>query len=80
MGLGDRLSQSEVRKGADSASGQVLARVADRREATNTRTQLTNKFINESEARIIANGWAKTPKKTLDNAQGIDAKWARLMA
>ena len=28
----------------DSASGQVLARVADRREATNTRMQLTNKW------------------------------------
>ena len=36
----------------DSASGQVLARVADRREATNTRMQLTNNMVNESEARL----------------------------
>jgi hypothetical protein len=58
----------------DSASGQVLARVADRREATNTRMQLTNGMINESEARWIAAAWAKTLRKALDNAQGIGAK------
>ena len=35
----------------DSTSGQVLARVADRREATDTRMQITNGMVNESEAR-----------------------------
>jgi predicted NBD/HSP70 family sugar kinase len=58
----------------DSASGQVLARVADRREATNTRMQITNGMINESEARWIAAAWAKTLRKALDNAQAIGAK------
>ena len=58
----------------DSASGQVLARVADRREATNTRMQLTNNVVNESEARWIAAAWAKTLRKALDNAQGMGAK------
>ena len=38
----------------DSASGQVLARVADRREAASSRIQLTNNFVNESETRLIA--------------------------
>ena len=59
---------------ADSATGQVLARVADRREAPDTRMQITNGVVNESEARTIAAGWAKTLKKALDNAQAIGAK------
>lgn len=59
---------------ADSATGQVLARVADRREAPDTRMQITNGVVNESEARMIAAGWAKTLKKALDNAQAIGAK------
>jgi hypothetical protein len=58
----------------DSASGQVLARVADRREATNSRMQLTNSMINDSEARYIAAAWAKALRKALDNAQTIGAK------
>jgi hypothetical protein len=59
---------------SDGATGQVLARVADRREAPDTRMQITNGVVNESEARTIAAGWAKTLKKALDNAQGIGAK------
>ena len=59
---------------ADSGSGQVLARVADRREANNTQMQLTNNAINEFEARNIATTWAKALKKALDNAQGLGAK------
>ena len=59
---------------SDGATGQVLARVADRREAPNTRMQITNGVVNESEARTIAAGWAKTLKKALDNAQGLGAK------
>ena len=58
----------------DSASGQVLARVADRQEATNNRMQLTNNMVNETEARWIAADWAKALRKALDNAQGLGAK------
>jgi hypothetical protein len=59
---------------SDGATGQVLARVADRREAADTRMQITNGVVNESEARTIAAGWAKTLRKALDNAQGLGAK------
>ena len=59
---------------ADSASGEVLARVGDRREAKSTHMQLSNGMANESEARWIAAGWAKTLRKALDNAQAIGAK------
>lgn len=59
---------------ADGASGQVIARVADRREAPSTRMQITNGVINESEARTIAAGWAKTLRKALENAQGLGAR------
>jgi len=59
---------------SDGATGQVLARVADRREAPNTRMQITNGVVNESEARTIAAGWAKTLRKALENAQGLGAK------
>ena len=58
----------------DSGSGQVLARVADRREAASSRIQLTNSFVNESEARLIAASWARALKKALDNAHEIGAK------
>jgi len=59
---------------SDAASGQVLARVADRREANKSRMQLTNGVVNESEGRLIAAAWAKTLRKALDNAQGLGAK------
>ena len=59
---------------SDGATGQVLARVADRREAPSTRMQITNGVVNESEARTIAAGWAKTLRKALENAQGLGAK------
>jgi hypothetical protein len=58
----------------DSASGQVVARVADRREATNSRLQLSNSFVNESEGRLIAASWARALKKALDNAHQIGAR------
>ena len=58
----------------DSTSGQVLARVADRQEATDTRMQIANGMVNETEARWIAADWAKALRKALDNAQGIGAK------
>jgi len=59
---------------SDSTSGQVLARVADRQEATDTRMQIANGMVNETEARWIAADWAKALRKALDNAQGIGAK------
>jgi hypothetical protein len=59
---------------SDGATGEVLARVADRREAPDTRMQITNGVVNESEARSIAAGWAKTLRKALDNAQAIGTK------
>ena len=58
----------------DSTSGQVLARVADRQEATDARMQIANGMVNETEARWIAADWAKALRKALDNAQGIGAK------
>lgn len=57
----------------DSASGEVVARVADRREA-NSRVQVTNGFANDTEGRLIAASWAKALKKALDNAHQIGAR------
>jgi len=57
---------------SDSASGQVLARVADRRDASKEgRMYLVNGTVNEQEARKIAAGWARTLRKALDKAHGI---------
>jgi hypothetical protein len=59
---------------SDSASGQVLARVADRREASDSRMQMSNNMVNEFEARTIAADWARILRKALDKAQEIGAK------
>jgi len=58
---------------SDSASGQVLTRVADRREATTTGFRLgrVNGFVNENEAREIASQWARILRRTLDQAHGV---------
>ena len=57
---------------ADSASGQVLARVADQRDASKGgRMYLVNGTVNEEEARKIAAGWAQILRKALDKAHGI---------
>lgn len=57
---------------ADSTTGKVLARVADRREATKGgRMHLVNRAVNEEEARKIAAAWAATLKNALDKAHGI---------
>jgi hypothetical protein len=56
----------------DSATGQVLARVADRREANaGGRMHLSNGMVNEEEARKIAAGWARLLRKSLDKAHGV---------
>jgi hypothetical protein len=57
---------------ADSTSGQVLARVADQRDAGKEgRMYLVNGKVNEEEARKIAAGWAQILRKALDKAHGI---------
>ena len=57
---------------SDSASGQVLARVADHRQASKGgRMHLVNGAVNEEEARKIAAGWAQILRKALDRAHGI---------
>jgi hypothetical protein len=57
---------------SDSASGQVLARIADRRDASKQgRMYLVNGTVNEQEARRIAARWAQILRKALDKAHGI---------
>ena len=57
---------------SDSATGKVLARVADRRDASKQgRMYLVNGTVNEQEARKIAAGWAQILRKALDRAHGI---------
>jgi hypothetical protein len=57
---------------SDSASGKVLARVADQRDASKQgRLYLVNGTVNEQEARKIAAGWAQILRKALDKAHGI---------
>jgi hypothetical protein len=56
----------------DSESGQVIARVIDRRESQGTgMMQLTNSVVNRQEASIIASSWARILRKRLDAARGI---------
>ena len=59
----------------DSKSGEVIARVVDRREARSTgRMSLISGGYNQDEARSIAAGWARILRKALDNAHSIAAK------
>ena len=59
----------------DSKSGDVIARVVDRREARSSgRMSLSWGGYNQDEARSIAAGWARILRKALDNAHGISAK------
>ena len=59
----------------DSKSGEVIARIVDRREARSTgRVALSGSVYNEGEARSIAAGWARILRKALDNAHAISAK------
>lgn len=60
---------------ADSTTGQVLARVYDRREARSTgRMTWTNSVTNEAEAANVARSWAKILRSRLDAARGIDGR------
>jgi hypothetical protein len=59
----------------DSKSGEVIARVVDRREARSTgRVSLSGSVYNEGEARSMAATWARILRKALDNAHAIAAK------
>jgi hypothetical protein len=56
----------------DSMSGEVLARVYDRREARDTgRLTWTNSVTNQAEAANAARAWAKILRTRLDAARGI---------
>jgi hypothetical protein len=59
----------------DSKSGEVIARVVDRREARSAGpVALSGSVYNQGEARSIAASWARILRKALDNAHGIAAK------
>jgi hypothetical protein len=59
----------------DSETGEVLARVVDRREARRAGTlSYTNSATNEDDFRYIANGWARILRNSLDKAHGIGKK------
>jgi hypothetical protein len=59
----------------DSESGQVLARVIDRREASETGMMtLTSSVVNVGEARQIASSWARILRNGLDKAHAIGAQ------
>lgn len=59
----------------DSESGQVIARVVDRRESQGTGMMtLTNSVVNRQEASVIASSWARILRKRLDAAHGIGRK------
>jgi hypothetical protein len=59
----------------DSETGEILARVVDRREGRNTgQMQLTSSVVNRAEAADIAATWARLLRKALDNAHGLGKK------
>jgi len=59
---------------SDSKSGEILARVVDRRESRSAGPiALSGSVYNEGEARSIAATWARILRKALDNAHAIPA-------
>jgi hypothetical protein len=57
---------------ADSATGEVLARVYDRREGRDTgNLTWSNSVTNQAEAARVANSWARILRSRLDAARGI---------
>ena len=57
---------------SDSVSGQVLARVADRREANSlARMERADRIENEGAAREVAAAWAQILRNALDKAHQI---------
>jgi Protein of unknown function (DUF3313) len=60
---------------ADSASGEVIARVYDRREARDTgRLTWSNSVTNQAEAANAAANWGRILRKRLDSARDIGSK------
>ena len=57
----------------DAASGQVLARVADRREANAgaARLEIADRIVNEGAVRDVAAAWAQILRKAMDKARAI---------
>jgi len=56
----------------DSESGEILARVVDRREGRNDDTlRLSSSLVNRGEAQDIAASWARSLRIALDKAHGI---------
>ena len=60
----------------DSESGEILARIVDRREARNSSGQmeLSSSTVNAAEAASIAAGWARILRKGLDRAREVGKK------
>jgi hypothetical protein len=59
----------------DSESGQLLARVIDKREARDNQIyQLSNSVVNRGEVQDVASSWARILRTGLDNAHGIGKK------
>jgi hypothetical protein len=56
----------------DSETGEILARIADRRAARRaSKVTLTNSVVNADEARSIASEWARILRDSLDRAHAI---------
>jgi Protein of unknown function (DUF3313) len=59
----------------DAETGELLARVVDRREARTAPTlMLANSVVNAEEARSIASIWARILRDAMDKAHGIGRK------
>jgi hypothetical protein len=59
----------------DSESGQLLARVIDKREARDNQTyQLSSSVVKRGELQDIASSWARLLRTGLDNAHGVGTK------
>ena len=57
---------------SDSDSGQIIARVLDRKQARNTDSfQISSRVSNVAEARNAARAWAKILRTALDKAKDI---------
>ena len=57
---------------SDSVSGQMLARVADRREGNSlARMERADRIENEGAAREVAAAWAQILRNALDKAHAI---------
>ncbi len=60
----------------DSETGQILSRVVDRQvsDTRGGRMSWSNRVMNAGEAELIASGWARKLRKSLDKAHGLGQK------